>query len=73
MGGKPEEKPLMESVMENARGFALFLYNKEEGTVLGRTGRGWGEFYFFVSFIHTYIQKKSIHNQTKDLILNEKS
>jgi len=55
MGGKPEEKPLMESVMENARGFALFLYNKEEGTVLGRTGRGWARISVFYLFYYLFL------------------
>ena len=43
--GKKEEKSFGESMMDNIHGFGLFLYNKEEGTVLGRTGRGWGECY----------------------------
>jgi len=55
MGGKPEEKPMMESVRENARGFALFLYNKEEGTVLGRTGRGWARISIFYLFYYLFL------------------
>ena len=44
--GKKVEKTFMESAAENARGFGLFFYNGEDGTVLGRTGRGWGEWYY---------------------------
>jgi len=53
--GKKEEKSFMESAADNARGFALFLYNKEEGTVLGRTGRGWARISIFYLFYYLFL------------------
>lgn len=53
--GKKEEKSLKETIVENAQGFALFLYNKEEGTVLGRTGRGWARISVFYLFYYLFL------------------
>lgn len=53
--GKKVEKSFMESAADNARGFALFLYNKEDGTVLGRSGRGWARISIFYLFYYLFL------------------
>lgn len=53
--GKKVEKTFMESAAENARGFGLFLYNGEDGTVLGRTGRGWARISIFYLFYYLFL------------------
>jgi len=53
--GKKEDKTLKETIVENAQGFALFVYNKEEGTVLGRNGRGWARISVFYLFYYLFL------------------
>jgi len=53
--GKKVEKTFMESAAENARGFGLFIYNGEDGTVLGRTGRGWARISIFYLFYYLFL------------------
>ena len=43
--GKDEKKPLMQVIRENASAFAIFLYNSEEKTVLGRNSASWGKYF----------------------------
>jgi sodium/potassium-transporting ATPase subunit beta len=55
MGKKAGEKSFGESVAENLRGFGQFLYNSEEGTVLGRTGSGWARISIFYLFYYLFL------------------
>merc|ERR1712036_53340 len=45
----------MEQIMDNVHGFGLFLYNKEEKTVLGRTGHGWARISIFYLFYYLFL------------------
>lgn len=38
------EKGCCEKFSDGVAGFFNFLYNKESGLVLGRTGKSWGKF-----------------------------
>ena len=43
MGKKDEDKSFGEALSENLRGFGHFIYNPQDGTVLGRNASGWGK------------------------------
>jgi len=53
--GKDEKKPLMQVIRENASAFAIFLYNSEEKTVLGRNSSSWGRISVFYLFYYAFL------------------
>jgi len=53
--GKEENKPLMQSIRENASAFRTFLYNSEEKTVLGRNSSSWGRISVFYLFYYAFL------------------
>lgn len=53
--GKDEKKPLGQTIRENASAFRTFLYNSEEGTVLGRNSSSWGRISVFYLFYYAFL------------------
>lgn len=53
--GKDEKKPLGQTIRENASAFGTFLYNSEEGTVLGRNSSSWGRISVFYLFYYAFL------------------
>lgn len=42
--------------------FSKFLYNSNEGTVLGRTGMSWGKRFFFWAYINCVLLVNRAHS-----------
>lgn len=53
--GKDEKKPLGQTIRENASAFGTFIYNSEEGTVLGRNSSSWGRISVFYLFYYAFL------------------
>jgi len=53
--GAPVKKTFSEEVSENLHDFRLFLHNSEEGTILGRNGKGWARISVFYLFYYAFL------------------